>query len=85
VSGNFNFHLDQLGLAGAGVLLIIVGIALANVKTISSHWGYFCIALGVCILSLECAKDTKEQLQIAALIVCAISFLVALAMILSVV
>jgi hypothetical protein len=59
---NFNFNLKDLGMAGAGVILIIVGIAL-----ISTHfpcWGVFCIILGIAALAYAgttAGSDTDQS------------------------
>jgi hypothetical protein len=54
---------DEIGFAGAGLILILVGIAFA-VSGIA--WATFCIVLGISALAFAGAKGSKGNLRTTA-------------------
>jgi hypothetical protein len=79
--GNNKSLFDEIGIAGAGVILILVGIVLAT-----SHvgtWDAFCITLGISFVSFAGAKESNGTLQIIVGIICAGFFLAALGILLA--
>ena len=81
---NFNFNLKELGIGGAGIVLIIVGIALATTGLPS--WGAFCITLGIATLAYGGAtaeSDTNGAGQRVAGIIAIVFFIISIVVLLA--
>ena len=73
MSNNSKSLFDQIGIAGAGVILILVGIVLTSFHT--PYWNSFYITLGVACLALAGAKETQGTFQLVIGIISAGFFL----------
>ena len=60
---------DQIGIAGAGVILILVGIVFAVSQITSSNWAWLCILLGISFVAFAGAKESHDTLQIVASVI----------------
>jgi hypothetical protein len=72
---------DEIGIAGAGVILILAGILLTTSKV--AHWGSFCITLGISFVSFAGLKDTNGTIQIIVGVICAGFFLASVGILLA--
>ena len=73
---------EEIGLAGAGVILIVVGIVFA-LTGIPSSWAAFCITLGISALALAGVKGSKGTFQIIVGVVCAGFFIASIVILLT--
>jgi len=72
---------EEVGLAGAGVILIIVGIVF-DISDISP-WAAFCITLGISALALVGVKESKGITRIIVGVVCAGCFVASIVILLT--
>lgn len=65
----FQSLFSEVGVAGAGFLLIIAGIILTQIEGMLG-WAKFCISLGISLLFSIPASKSKGAMRIIGIIIC---------------
>jgi hypothetical protein len=72
---------NQIGLSGAGLILILIGIVLLSANT--TDWGAFCLTLGISFVAFSGVAQSSGIFQVIAGIISAGSFVAAIAILLT--
>jgi hypothetical protein len=72
---------NQIGLSGAGLILILIGIALLSSNT--TDWGAFCLTLGISCLAFSGVEKSSGIFQVVVGIISAGSFVAAIVILLT--